>query len=56
MEKDLEAALAPVDEARYENARWWRNLNRVMCLIGVALVALVITLGAVGSQYNRRNR
>ena len=55
MEKDLEAALAPVDEARYENARWWRNLNRVMCLLGVALVALVITLGVVGSEYNRRH-
>ena len=50
MEKDLEAALAPVDEARYENARWWRNLNRLMGFIGVALIACVITLGVVAGQ------
>ena len=44
--QDLEASLAHrinlVDEIRYENARWWRNLNRFMCFVGVAVIVLVV--------------
>ena len=33
----------PIDEARYENARWWRNLNRVMSVIGALLIAAIVS-------------
>jgi hypothetical protein len=34
-------------DIRYENARWWRGLNRVMCVLGAVLIVLVITLAVV---------
>ncbi|KAL8710507.1 MAG: hypothetical protein Q9220_004940 [cf. Caloplaca sp. 1 TL-2023] len=40
---DLEKTLGMVDEARYENARWWRNLNRLMCLVGFLVVAAIVS-------------
>ncbi|KAL6719603.1 hypothetical protein ACLMJK_001523 [Lecanora helva] len=45
--EDLEKQLDPIDEARYENARWWRNINRIMSLVGVVIVVAVITIAAV---------
>ncbi|KAI4175427.1 MAG: hypothetical protein LQ343_001626 [Gyalolechia ehrenbergii] len=39
---DLEKRLGMVDEARYENARWWRNLNRLMCIVGVLIIAAIV--------------
>lgn len=39
---DLEKRLGMVDEARYENARWWRRLNRFMCILGVLIVAAIV--------------
>ncbi|KAL8700242.1 MAG: hypothetical protein Q9201_005560 [Fulgogasparrea decipioides] len=44
---DLEKTLGMVDEARYENARWWRNLNRLMCIVGVLIIAAIIALAVV---------
>lgn len=32
-----------VDEARFENARWWRNLNRLMCILGVLIIAAIVS-------------
>lgn len=40
---DLEQQLSPIDVARYENARWWRNLNRLMCLCGVAVLIAIVS-------------
>ncbi|MCJ1469177.1 hypothetical protein MMC07_007810, partial [Pseudocyphellaria aurata] len=37
--RDLEKALGQVDGARYENARWWRNLNRLMSVLGFLILA-----------------
>jgi hypothetical protein len=34
-------------DIRYENARWWRGLNRFMCVLGVVVVVLVTTLAVV---------
>ncbi|KAL9031404.1 MAG: hypothetical protein Q9196_000552 [Gyalolechia fulgens] len=45
--RDLEKRLGMVDEARYENARWWRNLNRLMCIVGVLIIAAIIALAVV---------
>ncbi|PGH04734.1 hypothetical protein AJ79_07013 [Helicocarpus griseus UAMH5409] len=32
-----------IDEARYESARWWRNVNRWMSPIGVAIIVVVVS-------------
>lgn len=36
------------DETRYESARWWRNLNRVMSIIGLLIIGAVVALAVVG--------
>ncbi|KAL9129853.1 MAG: hypothetical protein Q9217_001808 [Psora testacea] len=42
MVQDLEKQLGPIDLARYENARWWRNINRIMCFVGAAVVVAIL--------------
>lgn len=37
-----------LDETRYESARWWRNLNRVMSMVGLLVIGAVIALVIVG--------
>lgn len=32
-----------MDEAQYENARWWRNLNRLMMIAGVFVIAAIVS-------------
>ncbi|KAI4154195.1 MAG: hypothetical protein LQ341_000408 [Variospora aurantia] len=44
---DLEKRQGFVDEARYENARWWRSLNRLMCILGVLIIIAIIALALV---------
>jgi hypothetical protein len=46
-EKALQRQLALVD-ARYQSARWWRNLNRGMSLVGLVLVGVIVALVLVG--------
>lgn len=43
IERDLEKALGVSGEARYENARWWRNLNRGMSVLGVLILAAIVS-------------
>ncbi|OJD20792.1 hypothetical protein ACJ73_07872 [Blastomyces percursus] len=31
-----------VDEVRHANARWWRNVNRVMSPLGLAIIVIVV--------------
>lgn len=50
MLEDLEKQLGVVDEARYENARWWRNINRVMSGVGVLIIVAIIVLVAVAAS------
>ncbi|KAL9613716.1 MAG: hypothetical protein Q9167_001729 [Letrouitia subvulpina] len=45
---DLEKTFGIVDEARYENARWWRNLNRFMSLIGVLIIVAIVSQNFLG--------
>ncbi|KAI5855596.1 hypothetical protein GGS23DRAFT_608127 [Durotheca rogersii] len=40
--------IAPVDETRYHNARWWRNLNRFMSIVGLLILGVVAALVVVG--------
>ncbi|KAM7215728.1 hypothetical protein V8F06_008922 [Rhypophila decipiens] len=37
-----------VDETRFESARWWRNLNRIMSVVGLLIIGAVIALAVVG--------
>lgn len=37
-----------VDETRYESARWWRNLNRAMSVVGLLIIGAVVALAVVG--------
>ncbi|KAK4691298.1 hypothetical protein P7C71_g5667, partial [Lecanoromycetidae sp. Uapishka_2] len=48
--ENLEKQLGPIDEARYENARWWRNINRILSLIGILIIATVIALAVVAAK------
>ncbi|KAK2749428.1 hypothetical protein FQN57_006362 [Myotisia sp. PD_48] len=51
---DIEKALrhrgALADSLRYENARWWRNLNRWMTPVGLVIIIIIITLSVLGSR------
>lgn len=54
-EKDLEST-HPVfrqqqqvfNEKRYESARWWRNLNRIMSVVGLLIIGAVVALAVIG--------
>jgi hypothetical protein len=34
--------IQPIDEARYESARWWRQLNRIMSFLGMLIVGTIV--------------
>jgi hypothetical protein len=34
--------VAEYETRRYQNARWWRNLNRWMCPLGLAIIVIVV--------------
>jgi hypothetical protein len=42
--------LQVLDETRYASARWWRNLNRVMSVVGLLIIGAVIALAVVGAR------
>ncbi|OAA57865.1 serine-rich protein [Niveomyces insectorum RCEF 264] len=44
----LKQRLAQVDEMRYQSARWWRTLNRVMSVFGLLILGAVVALVIVG--------
>lgn len=37
-----------VDETRFESARWWRNLNRIMSFVGLLIIGAVVALAVLG--------
>jgi hypothetical protein len=40
--------LYPIDDSRYQSARWWRNLNRFMAAIGLLILGAVAALVVIG--------
>jgi hypothetical protein len=40
---DFARQFGPMDEARYESAKWWRGLNRWMSLVGILIIAAVVS-------------
>lgn len=49
VEVALEAQCMNLQQRRYENARWWRNLNRWMISLGVVILVIIITLAVIGT-------
>jgi hypothetical protein len=43
VENDYSRQFGPLDEARYESARWWRNLNRCMSVVGLIIIVIVVS-------------
>ncbi len=37
------------EEVMWQNVRWWRTLNRWMCIIGVLVLILIIVLAVIGT-------
>jgi hypothetical protein len=40
---DYSRQFGPMDEARYESAKWWRKLNRLMSIVGILIIAAVVS-------------
>jgi len=40
---DYAREFGPMDEARYQSAYWWRRLNRWMSLVGVIIIAVIVS-------------
>jgi len=51
MSSDMARQMNPMEEARYESARWWRNLNRAMAVVGVVILILLIVLVLIGTRH-----
>lgn len=45
---DYSHQLRTLDESRYESAKWWRNLNRVMSFFGLLVIGAIVALVVVG--------
>ncbi|KAK9423900.1 hypothetical protein SUNI508_03916 [Seiridium unicorne] len=43
-----------VDNKRYQSARWWRNVNRLMSVVGLLVVGAIIALAIVGYWQNMK--
>ncbi len=39
----LEKNLHAIDQERYDSARWWRNLNRVLSLLGLFVISAIVS-------------
>jgi len=55
LSNDYVRQFGPIDEARYESAKWWRMLNRWMSLAGLLIVAAVVCNPGISSQGTKTN-
>ena len=39
-----------LDAMRYNSARWWRNLNRGMSIVGLLVLGAIIALIVIGMK------
>lgn len=37
-----------VENIAYYNTRWWRNLNRIMAVVGILIIAVIVVLVVIG--------
>ena len=40
---DYTRQFGPMDEARFESAKWWRGLNRWMSMVGILIIAVIVS-------------
>ncbi|KAH6671626.1 hypothetical protein F5X68DRAFT_43943 [Plectosphaerella plurivora] len=38
------------EDIAYYNTRWWRNLNRIMSVVGLLIIAVIVVLVVVGTK------
>lgn len=43
LDRTLQMRIYDIEERRYENSRWWRNLNRFMIPLGIVVIVLVVS-------------
>ena len=43
LQEQLDHRAAAAQEARYANLRWWRNLNRFMCIVGLVVISIIVS-------------
>lgn len=46
----LERHLRGLEEVKWQNARWWRRMNRWMCCVGLVVLVLVVVLAVIGTR------
>jgi hypothetical protein len=46
VELQIHRSIAPMEERRYLKARWWRNLNRIMSVVGLIVIILVVSFSS----------
>ncbi|QSS50383.1 serine-rich protein [Histoplasma capsulatum var. duboisii H88] len=49
LEHAFNSRVVLVDEVRHANARWWRNVNRFMSPLGLAIIVIVVTMAVLFS-------
>ncbi|KAK8065839.1 hypothetical protein PG997_012586 [Apiospora hydei] len=42
----------PAEDANYQSARWWRNVNRLMCVVGLLIIGAIVALIIIGTREN----
>ena len=45
LQEQLDHQTATRDRIRYANLRWWRNLNRFMAIVGLVVIAIIVSQG-----------
>lgn len=45
--EEMNQIWSPIDEKRYQNARWWRILNRTFSVVGIVVMTLIVVLVVV---------
>ncbi|KEQ78943.1 hypothetical protein M438DRAFT_284709 [Aureobasidium pullulans EXF-150] len=48
--QDFSSEVEGEKKRRYLKARWWRNLNRIMSFVGVAIIGAIVALAVVASK------
>ena len=56
LEFALQVRLFDISRRRYENARWWRNLNRWMTPLGLVIITIIVSCRVCGCQHHSNSR
>lgn len=50
VERTLKMRAYDFEQRRHENARWWRNLNRLMAFLGIAIIILIVSFWTLSND------